>query len=50
MEWAHKVIASYSLPENTSKGVITIEGRMVERLHRAMAERLVEIVGAISHD
>jgi citrate lyase subunit beta/citryl-CoA lyase len=50
VEWAHKVIASYSLPENTSKGVITIEGRMVERLHRAMAERLVEIVGAISHD
>ena len=49
VEWARKVIASFALPENSSKGVITIEGRMVERLHLAMAERLVAIVEAISH-
>ena len=49
VEWARKVIVSFALPENSSKGVITIEGRMVERLHLAMAERLVAIVEAISH-
>jgi citrate lyase subunit beta/citryl-CoA lyase len=47
--WAKKIIASFALPENSSKGVITVEGRMVERLHLTMAERLVAIVEAISH-
>jgi citrate lyase subunit beta/citryl-CoA lyase len=47
--WAHRIIASYALPENAGKGVITIEGRMVERLHLSMAERLVALVEAISH-
>jgi citrate lyase subunit beta / citryl-CoA lyase len=49
VEWAEKIIASFALPENSSKGVITVEGRMVERLHLTMAERLVAIVEAISH-
>lgn len=47
--WAHRIIANYALPENAGKGVITIEGRMVERLHLSMAERLVALVEAISH-
>lgn len=46
--WAQKVIAAFNLPENANKGVIRLEGRMVERLHLGMAERVVAIAGAIS--
>lgn len=48
MEWAKKVIAAFALPENAAKGVITVEGRMVERLHLAMAERVDALAKAIS--
>lgn len=48
VEWANRVIAAYALPENATKGVITLDGRMVERLHLAMAERVAEIAGAIA--
>ena len=47
--WSRRVIENFGLPENASKGVITIDGRMVERLHLAMAERVVTIAGAITH-
>jgi citrate lyase subunit beta/citryl-CoA lyase len=47
VEWSCKVIAAFALPESAGKGVITVEGRMVERLHLAMAERLVTITQAI---
>jgi citrate lyase subunit beta/citryl-CoA lyase len=47
MSWAAKVIAAFALPENSTRGVITVEGRMVERLHLAMAERVAAIAGAI---
>lgn len=47
VEWSRKVIAAFSDPENDRKGVITVEGRMVERLHLAMAQRLVAIAEAI---
>ncbi len=47
--WAAKIIAGFALPENALKGVITIEGRMVERLHLAMAERTAAIAEAIAH-
>lgn len=46
--WARRVIAEFARPENASKGVITIEGKMVERLHLAMAERSVALAEAIS--
>lgn len=48
IEWARKVIAAFSLPENAAKGVIKLEGRMVERLHLAMAERIMAIAKAIT--
>ena len=44
--WSRKIIAAFALPENKSKGVITIEGKMVERLHLAMAERVAAIAEA----
>ena len=36
-----------SLPENEKKGVIVVEGHMVERLHFDMAQRVVEIADQI---
>ena len=44
--WSRRIIAAFRMPENSAKGVITIDGRMVERLHLEMAERVVAIAGA----
>ena len=41
--WARKMIAAFDLPENKYKGVVQIDGRMVERLHAEMARRTVAI-------
>jgi citrate lyase subunit beta/citryl-CoA lyase len=46
--WARKIIAAFELPENASKGVITVEGRMVEIMHADMARRTVAIADAIA--
>lgn len=45
---ARKMIAAFDLPENKNKGVVMIEGRMVERLHADMARRTVAIEEAIT--
>jgi len=45
---ARKIIAAFDLPENENKGVLQIEGRMVERLHAEMARRTVAIADAIA--
>ena len=48
---ARKTIAAFDLPENKGKGVVSIDGRMVERLHADMARRTVAIAEAIAaHD
>ena len=46
--WSKDIIAAFALPENAAKGVITLDGKMVERLHLAMAERVVAIAEAIA--
>jgi len=46
--FARKVIAAFRRPENRDKGVISVEGRMVELLHAEMAERTVAIADAIA--
>ncbi len=46
--WARKMIAAFDLPENKTKGVVSIDGRMVERLHAEMARRTVAIADAIA--
>jgi citrate lyase subunit beta / citryl-CoA lyase len=48
IEGARKIIAAFALPENAAKGVITLDGKMVERLHLAMAERTAGIAKAIA--
>src|SRR5262252_5490247 len=44
---AKKIIAAFDLPENEHKGVVQLDGRMVERLHADMARRTVAIAQAI---
>ena len=48
VENARKIIAAFDLPENSDKGVVRIDGRMVERLHAEMARRTVAIAEAIA--
>jgi citrate lyase subunit beta/citryl-CoA lyase len=43
VDWSRKVIDAFGEVENAQKGVIVVEGRMVERLHFAMAQRTVAI-------
>jgi citrate lyase subunit beta/citryl-CoA lyase len=47
VETARKMIAAFDQPENKDKGVIQIDGRMVERLHAEMARSTVAIADAI---
>jgi citrate lyase subunit beta/citryl-CoA lyase len=45
---ARRIIAAFELPENAARGAIQLNGRMVERLHAAMARRTIEIADAIA--
>jgi citrate lyase subunit beta / citryl-CoA lyase len=44
---ARKIIAAFEAPENRNKGVVQLDGRMVERLHAEMARRTVAVADAI---
>ncbi len=44
---ARAMIAAFDRPENKDKGVVMIDGRMVERMHAEMARRTVAIAEAI---
>ena len=44
---ARKMIAAFELPENANKGVVQVDGKMVERLHAEMAKQTVAIADAI---
>lgn len=46
--WARTVVAAFDSPENAGKGVIKVEGRMVERLHLDEARRLIAVAEAIA--
>jgi citrate lyase subunit beta / citryl-CoA lyase len=45
---AKAIAAAFDAPENKGKGVIAIDGKMVERLHADMARRTVAIAQAIA--
>jgi len=47
VSWARQIIAEFEKPENSAKGVIKLDGRMVERLHVEQATRLVAMADAI---
>ena len=44
---ARRILAAFALPENAGKGVITLDGRMVELLHAEMARHTVAVADAI---
>jgi citrate lyase subunit beta/citryl-CoA lyase len=45
---ARAIIDAFRLPENIGKGVIQLNGRMVERLHAELAERTLTIAHGIT--
>jgi citrate lyase subunit beta/citryl-CoA lyase len=45
--WADRIIAAFALPENADKGVIKVDGEMVELLHLEQAQRIAAMAGAI---
>ncbi|RYE38650.1 MAG: CoA ester lyase, partial [Hyphomicrobiales bacterium] len=45
---ARAILAAFEKPENSGKGVIQINGQMVERLHAEMAKRTVSIADGIA--
>jgi citrate lyase subunit beta / citryl-CoA lyase len=47
VESARAIMAAFEQPENQGKGVISLNGRMVERLHAAMAKRVLALAEAI---
>ena len=48
LAFARQIISAFEQPENKGKGVISVEGRMVELLHAKMAQRTVAIAEAIA--
>ncbi|MBS0331765.1 MAG: CoA ester lyase [Proteobacteria bacterium] len=46
--WSRTVVAAFDSPENSGKGVLKVDGRMVERLHLAEARRLIAVAEAIA--
>jgi citrate lyase subunit beta/citryl-CoA lyase len=45
---ARRIVAAFEQPGNRDKGVLQIDGRMVERMHADMARRTVAIAEAIA--
>jgi citrate lyase subunit beta/citryl-CoA lyase len=45
--WAREVIAAFARPENQGRGVIELDGRMVELMHLETAQRTAAIAAAI---
>ncbi|MCB1510926.1 MAG: CoA ester lyase [Hyphomicrobiaceae bacterium] len=45
--WSRRILAAFAEPEHAGKGVIKIDGRMVELLHAEVAKRTVAIADAI---
>ena len=46
--WALTVAQAFDSPENSGKGVLKVDGRMVERLHLDEARRLIAVAEAIA--
>jgi citrate lyase subunit beta / citryl-CoA lyase len=46
--WSRTIVSAFDLPENSAKGVLRVEGKMVERLHLEEARRLIAVADAIA--
>jgi citrate lyase subunit beta/citryl-CoA lyase len=47
IDQANRIIDAFELPENRDRGVVALDGRMLERLHLEMARRTMAIAQAI---
>jgi citrate lyase subunit beta/citryl-CoA lyase len=47
VEAARAIIAEFAKPENADRGVVSLGGRMVERMHADMASRTIALADAI---
>ena len=47
VDWSRQIIDAFGQPEKEKKGVIVVDGHMVERLHFVMAQRTVAIAEQI---
>lgn len=45
---ARAIVAAFEAPENSGKGAIALNGRMVERLHADIAQRILDMSEAIA--
>lgn len=45
---AKKIVAAFALPENKGKGVISLDGRMIEIMHADIAARTVAVANMIA--
>ena len=46
--WSHKIIAAHAAAAAEGKGVVVVDGKLVENLHVENAERLVALARAIA--
>ncbi len=46
--WSHKIIAAHAEAAAEGKGVVVVDGRLVENLHVENAQRVVALAGAIA--
>ena len=44
--WARRILAAFQEPENASKGAISVDGKMVERLHLHHARSVLAAAGS----
>lgn len=45
VEWAKRVVEAFSNPEHAERGAISMDGRMVERLHLETARAILAVAG-----
>lgn len=46
--WARKIEDAFAQPANAALGVISVDGKMVERLHLVMAQRILTLADAMA--
>jgi citrate lyase subunit beta/citryl-CoA lyase len=46
VDWARKIVGEFDRPENAALNVMSIDGKMVERLHADMARRVIALAEA----
>jgi citrate lyase subunit beta/citryl-CoA lyase len=47
LEDARAVIEAFSRPENAARGVLSLNGRMIERMHIEVAQRALDMAAQI---